>query len=556
MTGAAAGAGALGGTVAGLGGAPPAAASVSGPASPSASAAVSRRQTWLGRRALVGPQAADWLALRRALSGHHLARPGQPGYDHARELFDPRFDRLRPQGIAYCRNSADVAACLSFASSYGLPVRARSGGHSYAGWSSVTGGLIVDVSQLDHFSAGHSSAGHTSAGSGSIGSGGGDNTSAATGTVRVGAGLALIDLYSRLASRGLAVPGGSCPTVGIAGLTLGGGVGVLSRLYGLTSDNLEAVQIVTASGEVLNCDSGRHSDLLWASRGGGGGNFGIATAFTLRTRELRHVVLFFLSWPWARAHRVVDAWQRWAPHAPDALWSNMHLSAAVGGYPALSVSGAYVGAAAGLAELLEDLYSRVGAEPTSVSVRQVSYLDAMLDEAGCADLSVRQCHTRPEGRLSRQPSLAKSDFFTRRLSSPGIATLLAGIERLRGLGGAQGGAGGIAFDAFGGALNRVHPAATAFVHRDALFLAQYLTSWTAPGSERGIARQHEWLRSCYAALHPHGSGQAYQNYVDPDLRDWRHAYYGQNYARLARIKARYDPHQLLRFPQAITPPAP
>jgi FAD/FMN-containing dehydrogenase len=497
-------------------------------AGPDVSAAAGARSFRLASPGAGDPAATDWGALRRQLSSHHLTRPGQPGYRQARELYDPRFDSLRPRGVAYCRSPADVAACLAFASKFRLPVRARSGGHSYAGWSSVTGGLVADVSQLDSFRVGH-------------------------GTVTVGAGLNLIDFYSRLAARGLAVPGGSCPTVGIAGLALGGGVGVLSRLYGLTSDNLDAVQIVTAAGQVLTCTPQRNSDLLWASRGGGGGNFGVATSFTFRTHQLRRLVLFFLSWSWSQAARVVDAWQRWAPHAPDALWSNMHLSAPVGGGPALSVSGAYAGSVSGATGLLRELYARAGSEPSGLFLREVPYLDAMLAEAGCSGLSVRQCHTGPGGRLAREPAYAKSDFFTRRLSSAGIDVLLDGIENLRGVRGAGGGAGGIALDAFGGALNRVHPAASAFVHRDALFLAQYTTTWADPGSSRGVARQHGWLRSYYAALHPHASGQAYQNYVDPDLRDWRQAYYGANYLRLAAIKARYDPDQLFRFPQGITP---
>jgi FAD/FMN-containing dehydrogenase len=499
-------------------------------AAPSLDALANTRAAW-HHRPDSGPTTADWEALRHHLSTRHLVRPGQRGYNQAKQLFDPQFDRLRPTGVAYCATPADVAACVTFAARFKLPIRARSGGHSYAGWSSVNGGLVVDVTGLNSYGVGN-------------------------GTVKVGTGLGLIDFYSRLARRGLAVPGGSCPTVGIAGLTLGGGVGVLGRNYGLTCDNLEAVQIVTANGDILNCDSHTNSDLLWASQGGGGGNFGIATSFTFRSHRLSSLALFFLSWPWSQARRVVDGWQRWAPHAPNALWSNLHLSAAPGGtVPSVGVGGTYVGSVGGAAAQLDKLYALIGSRPSSSFLGENSYLQAMLVEAGCSGLTVPQCHTGMGGHLGRVPFFAKSDFFTHRLGPAGLTALLNGIERFQGVAAAGGASGSIAFDAFGGAINAVHPDATAFVHRNTLFLAQYYTQWRSPGSARGIANQHQWIRQYHDALRPHASGQAYQNYIDPDLTNWRQAYYGANYARLSQIKGKYDPHQLFSFPQAITPPA-
>jgi FAD/FMN-containing dehydrogenase len=379
----------------------------------------------------------------------------------------------------------------------------------------------------------------------------------AAGTVTVGAGLRLIDFYQRLAAHGLAVPAGSCPTVGLAGLTLGGGVGVVGRAYGLTCDNLEALEIVTADGSVLIADATEHSDLYWASRGGGGGNFGVATSFTFRTHELSRLVPFFLSWPWSQAHRVIASWQHWAPAAPDALWSNLHLTAAPGGpTPSLQVGGTYLGSVAEATHHLDSLYAAVGAGPASTYLGESSYREAMLLEAGCSGLTVDQCQLpwqAPGGRLSREPSFAKSDFFTMPLSSAAITALLRGVEALRGVGGAPGGSGGVAFDSFGGALNRVPASATAFVHRDALFPAQYSTQWSPHAGGPGVARQHAWLREFYASMRPYASGQCYQNYIDPELRDWRTAYYGANYARLAQVKGAYDPRQVFSFPQAITP---
>jgi FAD/FMN-containing dehydrogenase len=265
-------------------------------------------------------------------------------------------------------------------------------------------------------------------------------------------------------------------------------------------------------------------------------------------------VLFFLSWPWSSAARVISGWQQWAPNAPDALWSNLHLSAAPrGGTPVLGVGGTYVGTAAAAQGHLSRLYELAGSDPSSTFVRENSYLEAMLVEAGCSGLTVPQCHTGPGGELGRQPSYAKSDFFTKPLSAAAISALLGRVERMTVIPGAAGASGSVAFDALGGAVNRVHPEATAFVHRNALFVAQYYTSWTWPGSSSGVARQREWLRATHAAMGPYASGQAYQNYIDPDLTNWQHAYYGENYPRLASIKARYDPDRLFNFPQAIAP---
>jgi FAD/FMN-containing dehydrogenase len=494
----------------------------------SPSRAASARSAWLFSPDTT-PTTADWNALRASLSTHRLVRPGQAGYARAHELFSPQFDALRPAGVAYCKTDADVAACLSFVTKFSLAVRMRSGGHSYGGWSSVTNGLIIDVSEMNSMTFG-------------------------PGAVTVGAGIDLINFYGGLATQGRAVPGGSCPTVGLAGLTLGGGVGVLSRIYGLTSDNLQSLQVVTADGVSQTCNPVTNEPLYWASRGGGGGNFGVTTSFTFRTHNLTNLVLFFLGWPWSHASRVVSAWQSWAPHEPDALWSNLHLSASFGGAPSVGVGGTFIGSVAGARAHLDKLYHLVGTAPSFASVTEESYLSAMLLEAGCANVPVHACDTPPGGSLPRVPFYAKSDFFTKPLNKAGISALLGGIERLQHIRGAAGGAGSIAFDALGGAVNRVAPQATAFVHRDSLFLAQYYTSWRSPGSAAGRRNQHNWITSYYKSVHPHASGQAYQNYVDPSLANWRQAYYGANYAELQQVKATYDPHDLFKFPQAITAP--
>jgi FAD/FMN-containing dehydrogenase len=372
---------------------------------------------------------------------------------------------------------------------------------------------------------------------------------AASGTATIGAGAKLIDVYAGLAASGVSVPGGSCPTVGIAGLALGGGVGVTGRRYGLTSDNLVSAEVVVPNGSVLTCDATREPDLFWACRGGGGGNFGVVSSLTFRTHPIGDIVLFYLTWPWERAVEVVRGWQGWAPNAPDELWSNCHLLAnPSGSAPTLSVGGTYLGDESTADQLIDRLTAAIGVSPSGRSVETTSFAHAMGVEAGCASESTAECHLpwqNPAGRLAREAELAASDFFTGPLNDAAIAVITSAVERRRALGGD--GDGGIAFDAFGGALNRPAPDATAFVHRDTLFLAQYTT--TSPTSVTSGCSS--WLTGFHTAMRPYASGQAYQNYADAGLAGWAQAYYGANYRRLTQVKARYDPGFILRPPQAI-----
>jgi FAD/FMN-containing dehydrogenase len=480
------------------------------------------RPVWLRTRTS-GPSPADWNALRSKLSTDKLLRPGQSGYGTARLVYNSRITNLEPEGVAYCKKAADVAQCVNFAHTFKLPVRARSGGHSYEGWSSVSNGLVIDVSEISWFNN-HSG-----------------------NSISCGSGINLVNFYNGLAAHGKAVPGGSCPTVGITGLALGGGIGVLAREFGLTCDAIEQVEIVTANGDTLTCTANNaHSDLYWASQGGGGGNFGVVTSFNFRTHNLSHLVLFFLSWPWSAAHRVISGWQSWIPHQPDALWSNLILSApAGGGGPSIGVGGTFVGSTSACHTHLEQLFHLVGSAGVGVP-HEHTYLSAMLQEAGC--ITVHGCTS------ARVPFFAKSDFFSKPLNSAGIDVLIRNIEALRGVRGAAGGAGSIAFDALGGAVNRVHPQATAFVHRNALWDAQYYTQWAGTGSASGRQNQFNWMTNFWKQLHPHANGQAYQNYVDSALTNWQQAYYGENYHRLQLIKQKYDPGNLFHFPQSIEAP--
>lgn len=449
-----------------------------------------------------GPAASrppNWERLRRRLAGT-LVLPGDAGYATARRLYNPAYDRIRPGGVAYCANAADVSACLAFARDNGVPITSRSGGHSYAGWSTGTG-LVIDVSRMN-------------------------SVAYAGGRATIGAGAKLIDVYDRLSRHGVSIPAGSCPTVGIAGLALGGGIGVVSRKYGLTCDVLESVRVVTADGRLLTCDATHHPGLFWACRGGGGGNFGVAVSFTFRTFRTRDVTVFFLHWPWSRAEAVVKAWQSWGPSAPDALWSSLHLGRSARGLD-VSVVGTYLGGRSALDRLLAPLVAAAG-RTSSRSARTVSHLEGMKVMGGCASMSVAECR-----RMPREAFAATSHMAYGRLPAAGIRTLVNQVER--------GGRHSVLLDALGGAVGRVGRAETAFPHRAALFSVQYYQE----GTDRG------WLRRAHSDMSPFFGDHAYVNYIDPDLKNWRNAYYGANAARLAEVKSTYDPDRLFRLPQGV-----
>lgn len=479
------------------------------------------------------PAASEWQAFASALSGR-LVLPQSPGYRADAESYNPVFDGARPAAIAYCASPGDVASCIEFGRRHGVALSVRSGGHCYGGWSTGSG-LVIDVSLMNEV-----------------------RVDPGAGQASVGAGTRLVDLYGALAPHGVAVPGGSCPTVGIAGLTLGGGLGVIDRKFGLTCDNLVSAEVVLASGEVVTCDASSHPDLYWALRGGGGGSFGVVTSFTFTTHRIGQLAIFTLVWPWSAAAAVIEAWQSWAPGAPDELWSNCLLLASQttpsGNSPVARVTGVYVGSAPALQRLLGDLLAAVPAAPFTNFVGSAGYLDTMLIEAGCEGDSVAQCHlpsANPAGVLTRAPFAATSDILDAKLSPAGIAALVAVVEQRQASPVLSG--GGVALDASGGAISRVPAGATAYVHRGALATVQYSANWTASDPSSVAAANRQWLHSAWQSTRPYMSGGAYVNYADPSLADWQQAYYGANFARLTQVKAVYDPDDVFRFAQSIPP---
>jgi hypothetical protein len=389
----------------------------------------------------------EFPGLARKLSGP-LVTPEQPEYQLACRSFNPLFDNRTPAAIAQCRRVEDVQACVSAAAVARAPIAARSGGHSYAGYSTPDGGLVVDLSGLSGVQVN------------------------ADGTAVIGPGARLIDVYTALAGAGRCLPAGTCPSVGIAGLTLGGGIGVLSRRYGLTCDRLVSARVVTVDGTLRTVSSSAEPDLFWALRGGGGGNFGIVTSFTFDTVPAPQLTVFELGFPTGSAPEVLGGWQQWIIRVPDELSANCHISG--GSPPGATVIGCLIGPASALNPLLTDLVSRIGSQPSTRTVAEVGYLDGMRHFAGCSSGSAAECHDQASGlHRKREAFVASSRLITAPVADPAqIVSVFDGRTVY------------VIIDGLGGAISRIAPADTAFPHRGVLAIMQiYLR--TSPGKHSG-----------------------------------------------------------------------
>ena len=425
-----------------------------------------------------------------------MLAPGGPGYDRARVVFNRRFDRIRPPAVVRVRDAADVRAVVAWANRYDVPLVARSGGNAYNGGSTSRNAVVVDVGGLDRI--------------------------ALDGRVAtVGPGLRNIDLYTVLARRGLAAASGSCPNIALGGITLGGGMGLAGRAFGLSLDNVRAFRVVTADGARRTVDARSDEDLFWALRGGGG-SFALVTALELRVRRLRRAAFFTIRYPASAREEVLAVWDGLAPRAPDDLTSICTLTGT-----GASAFGQYLGSTGRLRQLIAPL-ARIGG--ASVTVGSDSFLGLQRRWAGCADgRSVAACRAVPRSTFD-----ASSVYVADRLDAAGRRAFVAAANAGTTL----------VLDAYGGAINRVKPDATAFVHRDVRFSVQILSY--AP---IGVSRPR--VRRARALIAPHGNGGAYQNYADLDIRNPQRAYYGSNLRRLRSIKAAVDPEGRFSTAQGI-----
>jgi FAD/FMN-containing dehydrogenase len=464
----------------------------------------------------------NWQALQAGIAGE-VVLPGSPAYRQLPKPFNARFHDVRPQAIVVCATPQDVAETISFTRRHRLACATRSGGHCLAG-RSVTPGLLIDVTPMA-------------------------SVSISGGLATVGAGARLGAVYQSLQVHGLAIPAGTCPPVGVTGLTLGGGLGILGRSYGVTSDRLLAAQVVLADGRVLECDEHHQEDLFWGLRGAGAGNFEVVTSLLFRTVPAPQVTNFHLVWPSARAAALIQAWQRWAPLAPDELYVSLKLTAAdqVDQPASVDVYGALLGSESDATRLLDELVARAGADPTWAWVEQLSFAET---RRFWAELPVGKADG---GHAAHGPSappphlVAKSEFFRRPLPSGAVAALVEHFVRGRPAGQFR----ELDFSPWGGAYNRVPADATAFVHRGELFQLKHAAVVDPQAATDAKQAAHRWVSRSWVLVRRWGSGRVFQNFADPDLEDWAGAYYGSNYNRLVRVKARYDPAGFFHAHQSL-----
>jgi FAD/FMN-containing dehydrogenase len=356
-------------------------------------------------------------------------------------------------------------------------------------------------------------------------------------SVTVGAGASLMQVYQALAADKLALPAGSCPTVGISGHATGGGFGFLSRSHGLTCDCLTGLSMVNAQSQIVDASANTQADLFWAYRGGGGGSFGVATQFSFNVFSLTNVIVFGVSWllPPARAASVFAAWQAWAPGAPSSITSIMKLGPGGNGTISMRCIGQTVGSQA---ELTHELAPLVAVQnPSSpLKTQSLSFLDSVNHFAG---------GTAYESTYFK----AKSDYVLAPLSASAIDAMVGTLAPLS--------AGSIVLlcDAYGGHVADVAAADTAFPHRAGTsYCIQYFSGWAhAADTPAHLAT----VKQVYSAMRPFMPGACYVNYCDLDLGPtvYPTAYWAGNLPRLSAIKLAVDPTNFFKHAQSVPLPA-
>jgi FAD/FMN-containing dehydrogenase len=442
-----------------------------------------------------------------------VVRASDADYTTASSGWDQLFTHY-PLGIVFAQETQDVVNALTWARQNDVALRVRSGRHNLEGWSNVDNGLVIDVSELKSA-----------------------RIDAASSTATVGAGLNQIEAVTALGKHGLAAPTGTEGTVGLVGATLGGGLGLLTRSLGMASDNLMAAEVVVTSGtdgaKAINVDEKTNSDLLWALRGAGNGNFGIVTSLTYKVHPLTQVTYVTVTWPGLNdLHGVFDAWQRSAPSTDNRLTSQL--------------------------EIHPDKILLFGAL-SSGSEAEADQLLAPILSVGKPDVSAKSAawtDTYAGFQTPTQDEPANWKFFSQFTTNPFPA------EAISLIGSYMTKAPSLDSNYFtnplGGMVKGSEPSGgSSFVHRDALFYAEIGAGW---GTRGGVSAQADpitakaqtWIAEFSQALRPRVSG-AYVNVPNVGMADWATAYWGSNVDRLRTIKTKYDPTNVFHYEQSIPP---
>ena len=443
-------------------------------------------------------------SFERRLRGE-LLRPGQPAYDTARSIFNAMIDK-RPALIARCKEVSDVQRSLEFAHRHDLLLAVRGGGHNVAGKAICDDGVVIDLTLMRAA-----------------------RVDPAARTVRAEAGLTWGQFDRETQAHGLATTGGFISTTGIAGLTLGGGMGWLMRKHGLACDNLKSVQIVTADGELRSAGETEHPDLFWGVRGGGG-NFGIVTSFEYRLHPVGQMLAGVVFHPLERAVPALRFFRDFMAAAPDEVMAYGVFLTSPEGARMFAIPMCYVGPVEKAEQALGPL--RSFGPPVADLVQPMDYiaLQSMFDPAF------------PPGRLNYW----KSNFL-RGLDDQAIEALVTFFGTVPSPYSA------IALEPLGGAMSRVPVDQTAFPHRTAAFSLLLVSMWADPATS---AMNVKWTRELWSAMQPFASEAVYVNYLDADDADRvQSAYEPETYHRLRVLKQRYDPENIFRVNQNISPGA-
>jgi FAD/FMN-containing dehydrogenase len=443
------------------------------------------------------------MELRRSLAGEVLA-PTDDGYEQARLCFNLLIDR-RPAAIARCASASDVATALAFAQAEGLEVAVRGGGHNPAGHCAVDGGLVIDLTRLR-----------------------GVEVDANAGIAHSEAGATWLDFDAATQAHGLVTPGGVVGSTGVAGLTLGGGIGHLTAQYGLTCDNLVGAELVTPGGEIVHASVKENPELLWGLRGGGG-NFGVAMRLDFGLHPLERVVGGLLEYSGAGVREALRTLRDVDRGARRDLSCEAQLKLDESLVPILQVVPCYTGSAADPDEL-RALRSAPGL------VNDLVHSQTFLDQQRVFDPGYGVDRNYWKGH------------FVRELPDELIDELL---DRMVGLGRPP---GAILIESLRGGPKDVDPATAALGYRYAAFNVSVMASWLDPAlDEEHIA----WARETAAAIEPWSVSGGYANYMQADepLERVRAAFGEESFDRLRALKARYDPNNILHRNQNIPPPA-